>query len=127
MIVSLETSIPPLLYAMGGHVPKFMLERAISQWEYARLDVMYETVPQNAGHRVHLRDLLSDGKTFWQAVERLLSRSVIDVEESDGMETYTCRWESAQFEFVQNSPYWIHQAFELFCYASHLNQTEASL
>jgi hypothetical protein len=127
MIVSPERLIPPLLYAMGGHIPKFMLERAISQQRWNRLGVIHETTPQNAGLHAHLRDLLSDGRKLWQAVERLVSLSVIRVEESDGMETYICGWESAQFPYGQNRSYWIHQAFELFCYGFSHNQTEYSL
>lgn len=125
--ISLERSIPSLLYAMGGHIPKFMLERAISQRRWNRLGVIYETVPQNASLHAHLRDLLSDGKKLWPAVHQLISLSVTGVEESDGMETYVCGWESAQLLYVQNRSYWIHQAFELLCYAFSRNQTENSL
>ncbi len=124
MIASPEKSIPPLLYAMGGHTPKFMLERAISQLRRTRLDIIYETTPQNAGLHAHLRDLLSDGRTLWQAVERLVALSVIGVGESDGMEIYVCGRESAQFPYVQNRSYWTHQAFEIFCYAYSRNRTE---
>ena len=109
---------------MGGHIPKFMLKRAISQQRWDRLDVIYETTPQNASLHEYLRDLLSDGRKLWQAVERLVSLSLIDVEESDGMKTYICGWESVQFSYVQNRSYWIHRAFELFCYAFSCNQTE---
>ncbi len=104
-----------------------MLERAISQQRRDTLDIIYETTPQNAGPLAHLRDLLSDGRTLWQAVERLVALSVIGVGESDGIEFYVCGWESAQFSYAQNRSYWIHQAFELFCYAVCRNHTEYSL
>lgn len=111
---------------MGGYIPKFMLERATSQQRRNRLDIIYETAPQNAGFHAHLRDLLSDGRTLWQAVERLIALSKIGVEESHGMEIYVCRLESAQSQYIQNRPYWIHQAFGLFCYAFSCNQIEYS-
>lgn len=39
----------------------------------------------------HLRELFSDGRKLWQAIERLVSLSLtINVEELDGMETYIC-------------------------------------
>ena len=125
--VTPERSIPPLLYAMGGHIPKFMLERAISQQRWNKLGVIYEIIPQDVSLHAHLRDLLSDGKKLWPAVDQLISLSVISEEESDGMETYVCGWESAQLPYVQNRSYWIHQAFELLCYAFPSNQTEHSL
>lgn len=127
MNVSPETSIPPLLYAMGGRIPKFMLERAVSQPRWNSFGVIYDNTPQNADLHAHLRDLLSDGRKLQQAIERLVSLSVISMQESDGMETYICGWESAQFSYVQNRSYWIHQAFVLFCYAFSHRQTEYSL
>ena len=89
--------------------------------------MIYETTPQNTGLHAHLRDLLSDGRKLWPAVNRLVSLSAIGVEESDGMETYVCGWESAQSQYVQNKSYWTNQAFELLCYALSRNQTEYSL
>ncbi len=126
--MSPEISIPPLLYAMGGHVPKAVLERAVSpQQRWDRHGVEHETTLQHAGLNAHLRELLSDEKKLWRAIERLLSLSVVGVEESDGMETYICGWESAQFPYDWSRSYWIHQAFEIFCYAFPRSQTKYSL
>ena len=118
----------PLFYAMGGHIPKVMLERAVSpphRWD--RHGMEHQTTLQHCSLNLHLRELLSDDSRLWQAIERLLLLSVISVEESDGVETYICEWGSAQFPCDQTRAYWIHQAFEIFCYAFPRSQTEHSL
>jgi len=113
---------------MGGHVPKAMLERAVSpQQRWDRHGVEHGTTPQHAGLNANLRELLSDERKLRQAIERLLLLSVVGVEELDGMETYICRWESAQFPYDRTRSYWIHQAFEIFCYAFPRSQIEHSL
>ena len=89
--MSSEISVPPLLYALASHIPKFMLEQAISQLRRNWLEFMFETTPSNAALHTHLRDILSDGRTLWQAVERLIVLSVISMEDSDGMGIYVCR------------------------------------
>ena len=113
---------------MGGYVPKVMLERAVSlQHRCDRHGMEHETTLQHGSLDAHLRELLSDEKKLWQAIERLLSLSVINLEEWDGVETYICGWESAQFPYDQSRAYWIHQAFGIFCYAFPRGQTEHSL
>ena len=126
--VSPETSIPPLLYALGGHVPKAMLERAVSpQQRWGRHGVERRTTLQHAGLDAHLKELLSDERKLWKAIERLLLLSVVSVEELDGIETYICGWESTQFPYDRTRSYWVHQAFEIFCYAFPRSQIEYSL
>ncbi|KAF2189903.1 hypothetical protein K469DRAFT_50042 [Zopfia rhizophila CBS 207.26] len=116
MILYPENSLPSLIYAIGG-VPKFMLERAVSpQKRWDERGVEYETKPQHASCSTHLRNLFSEKKKFWQVVEHLVSLAVIGVEELDGMETYICGWESAEFLYNRRKSYWIEQALGLFCY-----------
>ncbi|KAL9117751.1 MAG: hypothetical protein Q9187_005710 [Circinaria calcarea] len=78
---------------MGGRIPKFMLERAISQQRWNGLGVIYETIPQNVSLHAQVKDFLSDGKRLLPAIDQLISLSVIGMVELDGMEIYVCGWE----------------------------------
>ena len=127
-LASVEASILPLFYAMGGRIPRFIVERAVTPQQRCNgLGEFYEITPQNAGLSAHLRLLLSEGEKLRQAVENLLLLSTIDVGESDGVEVYICRSDSAQSLYSQDRVYWIQQAFELICYVFPRSQTGNSL
>jgi len=122
--VSPRTFIPPLFYAMGSHIPKIMLDRALSpQARWSEYGEFVEVTPQDAGLHRDLVDLLSDETKLKQDVEELISQSIIHKEVSaDSLQTYTCQHEPARILYNQNKVYWIHRAFELCCYVFPRNQ-----
>jgi hypothetical protein len=79
-----------------------MLELAVSQKRWNRVDVVYEMETPEASLYTHLRNLLSDRKKLWQSVEQLVSLSAINLDKSDGIETYIRGPESVHFPAVQN-------------------------
>jgi len=115
--VSPETFIPPLFYAMGDHIPKVMLDRAISlQSRWSEHGEFCEVTPHGAGLHGDLMDLLSDDAKLKQSIENPISLSIISEVSRDGLQAYTCRDEPARVSYNQNRAYWIHRAFELCCY-----------
>ncbi len=115
--VSPETFIPPLFYAMGDHIPKVMLDRAISpQPRWSEQGEFCEVTPQDAGLHRDLVDLLSDNAKVKQSFEELISLPIISEVLRDGLQAYACRDEAARVSFDQNRAYWIHRAFELCCH-----------
>lgn len=115
--VSSETFIPPLFYAMGDHIPKVILDRAISpQPRWSEHGEFCEVTPHGAGLHRDLVDLLSDDAKLKQSIKKLISLSIICEVSRDGLQTYTCRDEPARVLYDQNRAYWIHRAFELCCY-----------
>jgi len=123
-----EASILPLFYAMGGCIPRFIVERAVfPQQRCNGLGEMYEITSQNAGLSSHLRLLLLEGEKLRQAIEKLLLLSTIGVEESNGVEVYICQTNLAQSLYSRDRIYWIQQAFELICYVFPRSQAGSSL
>lgn len=115
--VSPEAFIPPLFYAMGDHIPKVMLDRAISpQPRWSEQGEFCEVMPHDAGLHPDLVDLLSDDAKLKQSIEELISLSVLTEGSRDGLQGYACRDEAARVSFDQNRAYWIHRAFELCCH-----------
>lgn len=123
-----EMSLLPLFHAMGGKTPKVMLEwAACSEQRWKQHVTERETTLQDAGLNAHLRELFSDERKLRQAIERLLSLSIIGMEDSGGVENYICSSELAQVSYEQNRACWARQALEVFCYAFSRGQTAHSL
>jgi hypothetical protein len=103
---------------MGGHIPKIILDRALSpQARWSEHGEFNEVTPQDAGLHQDLVGLLSDGTKLKENVEELVSLSIIHNKAStDGLQTYSCESELARTLYDQNRAYWIHRAFELCCY-----------
>jgi hypothetical protein len=116
-MADMEISILSLFYAMGGRIPKFMIDRAnSSQQRWTEHGDVLEVKLQDAGLHQELMDLLSDRTEFTRNIERLLSLSIIEVEVStDSMESYVCQCEGARIFYDRNKVNWIRRAFEL-CY-----------
>jgi hypothetical protein len=119
-----ETFIPPLFYAMGGRVPKIMIDRATSpQRRLSESGDAFEFQPHNAGLHQDLVDILSDREELLRGIERLILLSTIAVEtSSDVIGFYTCQCESAQISFDLDPASWTHRAFELCCYVFPRNR-----
>jgi hypothetical protein len=115
--VSPETFILPLLYAMGDHIPKVILDRAMSpQPRWSEHGEFCEVTSHDAGLHRDLVDFLSDNMKLKQSIKELISLSRISEVSKNDFQTYTCQDESARVTYGQNKEYWIHRAFELCCY-----------
>ena len=84
--VSAETFLLPLFYAMGNHIPKVMLDRAISpQLRWSEHGEFCVVMPYNAGLYQDLVDLFFDDAKLRQSIEKLISLSVICEVSRDGL------------------------------------------
>jgi hypothetical protein len=104
--------IIPLLYAMGGRVPKIVLDRATcSQQRMNQHGKPCQVTASHAGLHPDIMNLL-DAKVLSRNIEHLISLSNIHVIDS----SYVCNDELARNAFYQAKEHWLREAFRLCCY-----------
>jgi hypothetical protein len=116
--MSPEAFLCPLFYAMGGYVPKILVDRATSSRkrsdEYGHAG---EVTAHDTGMHEDLACFLFSGVRLQQAIRALISCSTLATEGlTDDVKAYVCQSEAARVSFEESSDYWIHRAFELCCY-----------
>ncbi|KAF2871072.1 hypothetical protein BDV95DRAFT_53848 [Massariosphaeria phaeospora] len=104
--------ILPLLYAMGGRVPKIVLDRATcSQQRMNQHGKPCQVTASHAGLHPDIMDLL-DAKVLSRNIEHLISLSIIHVIDS----SYVSNDELARNAFYQAKEHWLREAFRLCCH-----------